>query len=168
MGATTFSQIGLGKTPREAFNQAQDQAGWEHGHGGYSGTIVEKPGFVLFQIPKGTRCSAYKFIGLVGDAEEMSESEYLKDSLQYARSATEKRKLEAQIRKEERRSAAWWKKLNPALAAEVKRAAPVYHDKWEACVAVEVTGTEATKIKVRNGRKGTHDKVFLFAGWASC
>jgi hypothetical protein len=168
MGATTFSSVALGKTPTEAFHNAVETARWEHGNLGYTGSVCEKPGFVLFQIPKGTRCSAYKFIGLVGDAEEMSESEYLKDSLQYARSATEKRKLEAQIRKEERKSAAWWKKLNPALAAEVKRAAPVYHDKWEACVAVEVTGTEAAKIKVRNGRKGTHDKVFLFAGYASC
>ena len=168
MGATTFSHIAYGKTAREAFAQAQDQAGWEHGHGGYSGTIVEKPGFVLFEIPKGVRCSAYRFMELVDEAEEMSESGYLEDSLQYARSATEKRKLEAQIRKEERRSAAWWKKLNPSLAEVVRRAAPVYHDKWEACVAVEMAGQEAVKIKERHGRKGTHDKVFLFAGWASC
>jgi hypothetical protein len=168
MGADTFSSVALGKTPQEAFHNAVETARWEHGNLGYTGSVCEKPGFVLFRIPKGVRCTAYRFMELVDGAEEMSESGYLKRRVQYARSATEKRKLEAQIRKEERRSAAWWKKLNPSLAEVVKRAAPVYRDKWEECVAVEVTGAEAAKIKERHGRKGTHDKVFLFAGWASC
>jgi hypothetical protein len=47
MGAQTFEDRAQGKTAKEAFSAAQEQAYWEHGHGGYTGTIAEKPGFVL-------------------------------------------------------------------------------------------------------------------------
>ena len=46
MGSTTFIQSATGPTAAEAFRSAQEEAGYESGHG-YSGTIVEKPGFVL-------------------------------------------------------------------------------------------------------------------------
>lgn len=36
--------------PEIAFQQARDDAFWENGHGGYTGTIAEKPGFVLFDV----------------------------------------------------------------------------------------------------------------------
>ena len=45
MGSTTFIQSATGPTAAEAFRSAQEEAGYESGHG-YSGTIVEKPGFV--------------------------------------------------------------------------------------------------------------------------
>lgn len=44
MGADTFYTEATGKTAQEAFQNAIDQARWEHGHGGYSGTIAEKGG----------------------------------------------------------------------------------------------------------------------------
>ena len=47
MGADQFSSIGIARTPEVAFNQAHDQATWEYGHGGYSGTIAEKGSYVL-------------------------------------------------------------------------------------------------------------------------
>jgi hypothetical protein len=53
MGAADFMTVGYGKTARDAFNQAHDEATWEHGHGGYTGTIAEKGGFVLFDVPEG-------------------------------------------------------------------------------------------------------------------
>jgi len=42
MGACDFYQYGKGKTLREAFDRAVTDAQWEHGHGGYTGTIAEK------------------------------------------------------------------------------------------------------------------------------
>lgn len=45
MGANQFEQVGRGKTAKEAFSAAREQAQWEHGHGGYSGTLAEKDSF---------------------------------------------------------------------------------------------------------------------------
>lgn len=51
MGGTNFETTATGKTAREAFANAVSQAQWEHGHGGYTGTIAEKPGFTEFSVP---------------------------------------------------------------------------------------------------------------------
>lgn len=53
MGGTTFEVVGKGRTVREAFDQAHEAALWEHGHGGYSGTIAEKGEWVEFPLPEG-------------------------------------------------------------------------------------------------------------------
>lgn len=47
MGAYDFSVFQTGRTASEAFATAREQAGYEHGHGGYSGTIYEKQDFVV-------------------------------------------------------------------------------------------------------------------------
>ena len=46
---------GKGKTAQIAFDKVVEQAQWEHGHGGYSGTIAEKYNMVEFPRPKGMR-----------------------------------------------------------------------------------------------------------------
>lgn len=51
MGADPFFTVAFGKDAREAFLAAREYALWESGHGGYTGTIAEKPGFVLFARP---------------------------------------------------------------------------------------------------------------------
>lgn len=53
MGATTFvSTIPMEEHPRveDAFAAAVRGALYDHGHGGYSGSIAEKPGFELFDV----------------------------------------------------------------------------------------------------------------------
>ena len=51
MGATNFETTATGKTAREAFLNAVNDAYYWNGHGGYTGTIAEKPGFVEFAVP---------------------------------------------------------------------------------------------------------------------
>jgi hypothetical protein len=51
MGAQDFTSTAKGKTAQEAFNNATEQARYEYGHGGYSGTIAEKHEFVMY-VPK--------------------------------------------------------------------------------------------------------------------
>jgi hypothetical protein len=51
MGATNFYTEAEGKTFAEAFSNAVREARHWHGHGGYSGTIAEKPSAVQFSIP---------------------------------------------------------------------------------------------------------------------
>lgn len=42
-----------------------------------------------------------------------------------------------------------------------------YDDKWGPAVCFEITGNLVKTIKEARGRKGSHDKVFVFCGWAS-
>lgn len=51
MGACTFTHTAKGKTAQEAFNSATDDARYEHGHGGYTGTIAEKSEFKIIPVP---------------------------------------------------------------------------------------------------------------------
>ncbi len=46
-GATTFSHFQSGQNADAAFAEAVSQALYDHGHNGYTGTIVEKSGFQL-------------------------------------------------------------------------------------------------------------------------
>lgn len=50
MGATNFACIGRGKDANEAFSSAREDALYEHGHGGYTGSIAEKDGFKLVTL----------------------------------------------------------------------------------------------------------------------
>ena len=52
MGASTFETLGTGHSAREAFQSAVENARWEHGHGGYTGTIAEKNEFVMIPLPE--------------------------------------------------------------------------------------------------------------------
>jgi hypothetical protein len=167
MGATTFSTYGLGKTAGDAFYAAQDRARYEYGHGGYTGTIAEKSGYVLFAIPNGSRCSAQRFLNLMDEMEDFQSIEYLKEDLKYSRNKTDLRQREAGVKKEERRQASFFRK-NAGMEGFLQDAHRVYREKWDNCVALEVKGAKAIAIKKAMGRSGTHDKVFLFCGWASC
>jgi len=51
MGATSFFTTATGKTVREAYKSAVDDAYYWNGHGGYTGTIAEKSGFIEFSVP---------------------------------------------------------------------------------------------------------------------
>jgi hypothetical protein len=51
MGAKQFITIAEGATADEAFTAAREEAHYEHGHRGYSGTIAEKDNFTTFEVP---------------------------------------------------------------------------------------------------------------------
>jgi len=53
MGACTFFTRAMGATPEKAFRAAVDEAAWDHGHGGYTGTIAEKNSFTLIKVLDG-------------------------------------------------------------------------------------------------------------------
>ena len=54
MGAAEFITVGTGKTAKEAFRNAIEEALYEYGHGGYTGTIAEKDSFVIIEISSNT------------------------------------------------------------------------------------------------------------------
>lgn len=55
MGANVFFKVSSGKNANEAFNNAVQQAQYDYGHRGYSGSIAEKRSFVVIQPPEGEK-----------------------------------------------------------------------------------------------------------------
>ena len=53
MGAEVFFTKAKGKTAKEAFNAAVDQAHYDYGHAGYTGSIAEKNSAVEIKLPQG-------------------------------------------------------------------------------------------------------------------
>ena len=51
MGADSFYHTARGATAKEAFAKARADAQFQHGHGGYTGTIAEKTTFEVIEVP---------------------------------------------------------------------------------------------------------------------
>lgn len=51
MGAQDFTTQANGTTAKQAFRSATEQARFEHGHGGYTGSVAEKYEFVMIDCP---------------------------------------------------------------------------------------------------------------------
>ena len=59
MGAVVFMTVGEGATAKKAFDDLVYEARYNHGHGGYTGTIAEKNSFVMIPMPDGA--DAFKY-----------------------------------------------------------------------------------------------------------
>lgn len=73
MGAETFIERARGKTAQAAFEAVSEQAAYEHGHGGYTGTIAEKSSFVMIQLPEGKDAEEYAEELIDDDDERISD-----------------------------------------------------------------------------------------------
>lgn len=147
MGAQFDSKIAVGKTPAEAFRSAVDSARWEHGHGGYSGTIAEKHEFVSVVLPKGMTAS--KFMGLVEDGTY--QFGVLAEPTYY--SASDLKQAQRFV-----------KNLPASARPSVERAAKIVGDKWGPAVCVELRGTDAVNAKKRLGVAGKRVSAYVFFG----
>lgn len=67
MCANVFTTFSMGKDAEDAFFNAVDQAKYDYGHSGYTGTIAEKYSFVMIDLPEGKEANDY--------AEELIENE---------------------------------------------------------------------------------------------
>ncbi len=69
MGASAFYTIAKADTAEAAFHIAKQEAYWDFGHAGYTGTIAEKPGFIVAWDYKHEQPHALaSFVGDDGDA----------------------------------------------------------------------------------------------------
>jgi len=59
MGAVVFMNVGLGSSAKKAFDDLVYEARYQHGHGGYTGTIAEKNSFVVIPVPDGMTAFQY-------------------------------------------------------------------------------------------------------------
>ena len=73
MGATNFACIGKGKDADEAFLAAREEALYEDGHGGYTGTIAEKDGFKLVTLTEAEKNSPDLFYAKI---DELTDNEF--------------------------------------------------------------------------------------------
>ena len=58
MGAKYFETVAIGKNDLGAFRNAKQEALYDHGHSGYSGSLAEKPGHKLLNPPQATPIEA--------------------------------------------------------------------------------------------------------------
>lgn len=72
MGAANFEVKSWGRDPRHAFNNAVEDARYEHGHGGYTGTIAEKMGYELVDLPEGV--APEQVLDWVGDFDAANKT----------------------------------------------------------------------------------------------
>lgn len=73
MGATNFVTKAKGKTAEEAFRSAVEEARYEYGHGGYTGTIAEKHDFIMIRKEQVTDEEAKKIIDDIFGADKHEE-----------------------------------------------------------------------------------------------
>lgn len=152
MGATTFSTIAAGKTAADAYRTAVDDARHWHGHGGYTGTIAEKSGWVEYTLP--ARVTAQKFMATVWNAlDEIWAAEGAAYRGEKPKPAKHLTQLEQWLGKRD--------------AVRITEAA---NDKWGPAVVVRLGKTEGTAHipKTPTGKCKAGYSAYLFFGYASC
>lgn len=61
MGAAVFENVVSAKNAKEAFYNAVEDACYEYGRNGYTGTIAEKENFVMIKCPEGEDPFEYSY-----------------------------------------------------------------------------------------------------------
>lgn len=137
MGAEVFEVESGGKDLNEAFTRAVDNATYDWGHSGYTGTIAEKPGVYLIPTPAGVLAREVK--RTVEDAQGFDYKEDWAEGEKVAEAF-------AQVVK-------WYGE------DEASKIVKKSDDKWDDAIAIELTDED---IIPKDG-----ERWFLFFGWAS-
>ena len=70
MGGRFFTEYGEGTDAGDAFRKAVEQAQYDYGHSGYTGTIAEKTKFIMVEMPEGQDEEDFAWAILRGDIIE--------------------------------------------------------------------------------------------------
>jgi hypothetical protein len=162
MGASEFSTYAFGKNAGDAFSAAVSEAQYQHGHGGYSGTIAEK----------------HNFHGVIELPARVTSTEYL-DALSYLIWRPEGRLDASEVLRtrtmprmpsglSSREKKAWQatKKVLVKTGLSAREIA-VYDDKWGPALALKPNAAEQRKLREGHGFSGKRGVFYLFAGLAS-
>ena len=76
MGAEVFYNRVKGTSASKAFNEERENACYEYGHGGYTGTIAEKDGYTRSHKPKDI--DADKWIEMIEDFDYEESQDYFR------------------------------------------------------------------------------------------
>jgi hypothetical protein len=134
MGACDFYQQSParnGETMDQAFSRMHEEAAWEFGHGGYTGTLAEKHGYVTVDLPKGK--TARWLHDAISDYLQIgwsNQPQWTGDRAEYDRAVKEAERLVQQkqdeselakvlgIRKAREVAEAWDDKWGPAVGCK--------------------------------------------------
>lgn len=142
MGAADFYVEAKGKNAATAFSEVTEQARWEHGHGGYSGTIAEKHDYTLIRRPDAIRATTLR--RMIQDAHLLDyyRGQAASDSFIWRqRDETEaawKRRAERERKAAARKVAAIEKRYAAYRPTLIAIAAGWDADKWGPAAAIEV------------------------------
>jgi len=198
MGACNFETMGYGKTPDEAYGQADREARYDRGNEGYTGTIAEKGGFVLFDLKRqGLTYARFQKMYAAYEDWQYKYGFELEEQARFAGQQVEgwktadKKPRGAQdytvtqvikggkvVRSEYK----WYSdkpkpvKRIPKCPADAKYLPFIKRvfqqadgDKWGPAACVELDGQDLAKAKEQMGIKGRRGlMVFCFWGMASC
>ena len=153
MGAQEFEVMSNGKDMAEAFTRAVDNAFYDYGHSGYTGSICEKPGAYLIPTPKGV--TAQDVVDAIVTAQGW-------DSPRSVWPDMKPEFVEQQNKHYELADAAFAKVVKWFGHAEAEKIIKMSDDKWDDAVAIEMTASECPQAAEQDD-----DRWFFFFGWAS-
>lgn len=170
MGAVLDQAYGAGTTSADAFRRMVDHALWEHGHGGYSGTMAEKHEAVYCcQLP--ARFDPNRW-------DDLAQAWH--DYKKYG-TWEERKKVEAGPDDDEwKQRYGVWKTIkhrtdprpkhlrNGEIASQLEKYWQYRDgDKWGPAACVRLNTQDERRYKKEHGLAGTHAKVFYFIGYCS-
>ncbi len=144
MGAEQFFTVSLGRNPHQAFDKAVEQAYWDYGHGGYTGSIAEKDGF--------------KFAGQVSTPHWRKVPDWFEREIAKRYPAMTAMRYKGRLP---------GTPIPPAYRKMVSKFVDIYEQKWGPAICYEVTGRARLAIKDEWDRHKTMDHVYVFCGYAS-
>ena len=173
MGANWDDGVSVGKTAGKAFSRLTRDAAWEHGHGGYSGTMAEKCDFVMAgTLP--ARVTFQDFLTAMWRAGEMERNGYwverVYDNVTYAGFGQGGRPFTRRecVKTIERRKDPLPKSMqNPAGRKAPKVFLNADADKWGPAAGIELNKKETKEVKgnTHKGKQGLH--AYGFGGLCS-
>ncbi len=134
MGADEFSTVAFGKDANAAFRSATEEARYENGHGGYTGTIAEKHGFTLIDL-KAIRMTLAKFDKALEAHMDLRYAHQNANTLPNKQTKREQSKFNTKIKRARRA----FEKIAGSNADLISRAANTSEDKWGNALAIEIT-----------------------------
>lgn len=145
MGASEFYGIHVGPDPRSTFSRAVDEAAWENGHGGYSGSLAEKHDYVVLTLPDlPAGVTPYDLVETC-----LNYGDFTSFQLYRKPRGEDGKVVEVSI--------------PPTLASQMKRISEAVDDKWGPAGLIDVTDTPSGQGAV--GESG--QRAYLIFGWAS-
>jgi hypothetical protein len=161
MGAWLDEGYGMGRTMLRAWDACHEQKVYDHGHAGYSGTLAEKGAAVSCgRVPP--RLTADDWDRLAENYDDWKRQGYWMDSVPDGEDEYGNPKRRSVKRRRDPRP----KSLRTTAYDVMLRKWWQYRDgdKWDPCAAIRLNVKEEREFKRRNGRAGTRDQVWYFAG----
>lgn len=179
MGACDFTEVGFGRDAEDAYDKACEQARYEHGHGGYTGTIAETCGFVEVELPKGMKADEFNTLVRYLDYGDWVDVNPVVDGRFVGRARhgdvvvpPVRRKFNSEWEKREyierRKAAQRFNKLDARTKQMIRTTAIDRMSKYGPCTAVALSPVEQKERRAKNPHlKGKRGRFYLFTGVAA-